>query len=171
MAKFDMMKGLFGLLPTPYTDDLEIHTEDLKRVANFCCESGQHGIVWPVMVGEFYFLGESERIPSLDDVLDEVNKHSRVKVKEIYVDGGASRNAFLMQFQADLLQIRLIRRDTDELTVMGAQYLGGLAVGLWTDVSELQALKCTTEVYEPQIDRETALRKLLLWREAVKKIL
>jgi dihydrodipicolinate synthase/N-acetylneuraminate lyase len=73
MGKFDMMKGLFGLLPTPYTDDLEIHTEDLKRVANFCCESGQHGIVWPVMVGEFYFLGESERIPSLDDVMDEVN--------------------------------------------------------------------------------------------------
>ncbi len=73
MSKFDIMKGLFGLLPTPYTDDLEIHTEDLKRVANFCCESGQHGIVWPVMVGEFYFLGEWERIPGLDAVLEEVN--------------------------------------------------------------------------------------------------
>ncbi len=73
MSKFDVMKGLFGLLPTPYTDDLEIHTEDLKRVANFCCESGQHGIVWPVMVGEFYYLGEWERIPSLDAVLEEVN--------------------------------------------------------------------------------------------------
>jgi dihydrodipicolinate synthase/N-acetylneuraminate lyase len=73
MAKFDIMKGLFGLLPTPYRDDLEIHTEDLKRVANFCCESGQHGIVWPVMVGEFYFLGESERVRNLDAVLEEVN--------------------------------------------------------------------------------------------------
>jgi len=73
MAEFDVMKGLFGLLPTPYTEDLEIHTEDLKRVANFCCESGQHGIVWPVMVGEYYFLGESERIRNLDAVLEEVN--------------------------------------------------------------------------------------------------
>jgi len=73
MSKFDIMKGLFGLLPTPYTEDLEIHTEDLKRVANFCCESGQHGIVWPVMVGEYYFLGESERIKNLDAVLEEVN--------------------------------------------------------------------------------------------------
>lgn len=73
MAKSDVMKGLFGLLPTPYTEDLEIHTEDLRRVANFCCESGQHGIVWPVMVGEFYFLGESERIRNLDAVLAEVN--------------------------------------------------------------------------------------------------
>lgn len=73
MTKFDVMKGLFGLLPTPYTDDLEIHTDDLKRVANFCCESGQHGIVWPVMVGEYYYLGESERIANLDAVLEEVN--------------------------------------------------------------------------------------------------
>jgi dihydrodipicolinate synthase/N-acetylneuraminate lyase len=70
MAKSDVMKGLFGLLPTPYTDDLEIHTADLKRVADFCCESGQHGIVWPVMVGEYYFLGESERIRNLDAVLE-----------------------------------------------------------------------------------------------------
>lgn len=70
MANF---KGLFGLLPTPYTDDLEIHTADLRRVANFCCESGQHGIVWPVMVGEYFYLGEEERIRNLDAVLEEVN--------------------------------------------------------------------------------------------------
>ena len=73
MARFDEMKGIFGLLPTPYRDDLEIHTADLKKVANFCCESGQHGIVWPVMVGEFWFLGEEERVRGLDTVLEEVN--------------------------------------------------------------------------------------------------
>ena len=73
MARFDDMKGIFGLLPTPYKDDLEIHTADLKKVANFCCESAQHGIVWPVMVGEFWFLGEEERMRGLDAVLDEVN--------------------------------------------------------------------------------------------------
>ena len=73
MARFDTMKGIFGLLPTPYREDLEIHTEDLRKVANFCCESGQHGIVWPVMVGEFWFLGEEERIAGLDAVLAEVN--------------------------------------------------------------------------------------------------
>ncbi len=73
MTKFTDMKGIFGLLPTPYHEDLEIHTEDLKKVANFCCESGQHGIVWPVMVGEFWFLGEQERVAALDAVLEEVN--------------------------------------------------------------------------------------------------
>ena len=73
MPMFEHMKGLFGLLPTPYTGDLEIHTGDLERVANFCCETGQHGVVWPVMVGEFYFVGESERIRNLDAVLEAVN--------------------------------------------------------------------------------------------------
>jgi len=73
MARFDHFRGLFGLLPTLYEDDLGIATADLRAVANFCCESGQHGIVWPVMVGEFYLLGEEERIRNLDAVLDEVN--------------------------------------------------------------------------------------------------
>ncbi|MBI4530747.1 MAG: dihydrodipicolinate synthase family protein [Candidatus Latescibacteria bacterium] len=72
-TRFDHMKGLFGLLPTPYREDLEVHTEDLRRAANFCCVSGQHGIVWPVMVGEFYFLGEAERVRNLGAVLEEVN--------------------------------------------------------------------------------------------------
>src|SRR3954447_804903 len=73
MARFDHLKGVFGLLPTPYTQDYAIHTADLRAAADFCCRSGQHGIVWPVMVGEFYFLGEEERIRHLDAVLEEVN--------------------------------------------------------------------------------------------------
>lgn len=73
MARFNHLKGVFGLLPTPYTEEYEIHTADLRRAADFCCRSGQHGIVWPVMVGEFYFLGEEERICGLDAVLEEVN--------------------------------------------------------------------------------------------------
>jgi 4-hydroxy-tetrahydrodipicolinate synthase len=73
MTRFDHLKGVFGLLPTPYTEDYEIHTADLRAAADFCCRSGQHGIVWPVMVGEFYFLGEEERIRNLDAVLEEVN--------------------------------------------------------------------------------------------------
>src|SRR5262245_35115724 len=73
MARFDHLKGVFGLLPTPYTVDYEIHTADLRAAADFCCASGQHGIVWPVMVGEYYFLGEEERIRNLDAVLETVN--------------------------------------------------------------------------------------------------
>lgn len=73
MARFNHLKGCFGLLPTPYRADYEIHIPDLRAAANFCCTSGQHGIVWPVMVGEFFFLGEEERLRGLDAVLEEVN--------------------------------------------------------------------------------------------------
>ena len=73
MARFDHLKGVFGLLPTPYQDDLEIHIPDLRAVADFCCRSGQHGIVWPVMVGEFYFLGEQERIRGLHEVMEAID--------------------------------------------------------------------------------------------------
>ncbi len=67
------LKGVFGLLPTPYDQDLEILTGDLRAAAEFCCATGQHGIVWPVMVGEFYFLGEEERLRHLDVILETVN--------------------------------------------------------------------------------------------------
>ena len=100
MARFDLMKGLFGLLPTPYTDDLEIHTKDLRAVADFCCRSGQHGIVWPVMVGEFYFLGEEERIRGLNEVMEEVDGRlplvfgcSGVSVPQVLIFARAAQKA------------------------------------------------------------------------------
>ena len=73
MARFEHLKGVFGLLPTPYQDNYEILTSDLQAAADFCCRSGQHGIVWPVMVGEFFFLGEEERLRNLDAVLETVD--------------------------------------------------------------------------------------------------
>ena len=73
MSRFNEMKGIFGLLPTPYDADGEVLERDLRAAADFCCQSGQHGIVWPVMVGEFYFLGENERIRHLETVMDEVD--------------------------------------------------------------------------------------------------
>lgn len=73
MARFDHLKGVFGLLPTPYDDNYEIHTPDLRAAAEFCCRTGQHGIVWPVMVGEFYSVGEEERLRNLDAILETVN--------------------------------------------------------------------------------------------------
>ncbi len=73
MPRFNHLKGIFGLLPTPYAEDFEIFTPDLRAAAEFCCQSGQHGIVWPVMVGEFHLLGEEERIRNLEAVLETVN--------------------------------------------------------------------------------------------------
>lgn len=73
MNRFDRLDGVFGLLPTPYDSDYEIHTTDLRSAADFCRRTGQHGIVWPVMVGEFYYIGEQERVQNLDAILETVN--------------------------------------------------------------------------------------------------
>src|SRR5919205_3315755 len=100
MTKFNHLKGVFGLLPTPYTADYEILTSDLRAAADFCCRTGQHGIVWPVMVGEFYYLGEEERIRNLDAVLEEVNGRlpvvfgcSGVSVPQVLLFARAARQA------------------------------------------------------------------------------
>ncbi|MBX0328585.1 dihydrodipicolinate synthase family protein [Oscillochloris sp. ZM17-4] len=100
MTRFPYMRGVFGLLPTPYREDYEIHTPDLRAAADFCCRSGQHGIVWPVMVGEFYFMGEEERIRNLDAVLEEVNGRlplifgcSGVSIQQVLLFARAARRA------------------------------------------------------------------------------
>lgn len=100
MARFDVMKGVFGLLPTPYTEDYEIDLPNLRSAADFCCKSGQHGIVWPVMVGQFQFLGEEERIRGLDAVMEEVNGRlpvvfgcSGVSVPQVLLFGRAAQKA------------------------------------------------------------------------------
>lgn len=72
-SRFDVLRGVFGLLPTPFQSNLEIDVKSLTAAADFCCNSGQHGIVWPVMVGEFHLLGEEERISNLDEILHTVN--------------------------------------------------------------------------------------------------
>lgn len=71
--RFEVLRGVFGLLPTPYQANLEIDVKSLAAAADFCCRSGQHGVVWPVMVGEFYLLGEQERIRNLDEILRVVD--------------------------------------------------------------------------------------------------
>ena len=73
MARFETLRGVFGLLPTPYRRDYEIATEALRATAEFCCASGQHGVVWPVMVGELYYLAEQEREKNLDAILETVD--------------------------------------------------------------------------------------------------
>jgi len=98
LARFDHLKGVFGLLPTPYSDQYEILTGELQAAADFCCRSGQHGIVWPVMVGEFFLLGEQERLRNLDAVLETVNGRlpvvfgcSGVSVQQVRLFGAAAR--------------------------------------------------------------------------------
>ncbi|MCI0920083.1 glycerol kinase GlpK [Sphingobacterium rhinopitheci] len=74
------------------------------------------------------------------DILKAMEIDSNSKIKELRVDGGATQNTFLMQFQSDLLKTKVIRPSVTETTALGAAFLAGLAVGFWKDIKELEEL-------------------------------
>ena len=91
---------------------------------------------------------------------------SGIKLKELNVDGGATANNFLMQFQADMLDVAVKRPQVIESTALGAAFLAGLAIGLWTK-EQLTALRSVERTFEPNM--EAAQRETLYegWRKAV----
>ena len=74
------------------------------------------------------------------DILKAMEADSKTKIKELRVDGGATQNQFLLQFQADILKSTVVKPKITETTAMGAAFLAGLAVGFWKDLEELQEL-------------------------------
>ncbi|MFD2555746.1 glycerol kinase GlpK [Sphingobacterium tabacisoli] len=82
------------------------------------------------------------------DILKAMEADSASRIKELRVDGGATQNSFLMQFQADILKTKVIRPSITETTAMGAAFLAGLAVGFWKDTKELQALWEEDRIFE-----------------------
>ncbi|MGM7697028.1 glycerol kinase GlpK [Microbacterium sp. A84] len=101
------------------------------------------------------------------EVLDAVVADTGVPLKELRVDGGMVGNATLMQFQADVLGVPVIRPAVIETTALGAAYAAGLAVGVWADLDELRAMWREDARWEPAIDEEERERRLARWRKAV----
>ena len=101
------------------------------------------------------------------DVLHAMEADSGVSLAALAVDGGASRNEFIMQFQADLLGIPVIQSDSVETTALGAAYLAGLAVGYWEDHEELESNRTDAKTFEPAGDPAEVERCLAGWHDAV----
>jgi glycerol kinase len=101
------------------------------------------------------------------DVLQVMEAESGIHLRELRVDGGAVRNNFLMQFQADLLGVTVTRPKVIETTAWGAAFLAGLAVGVWQDLSELEQLKGFGQSYEPGKDEAFREAASAGWRRAV----
>ena len=101
------------------------------------------------------------------DVLEAMNKDSGVKLSALKVDGGMVFNELLMQFQADILNVPVIRPKVAETTALGAAYAAGLAVGYWQDISELRANWDQDRTWFPDLEPER--RDLLYrgWKKAV----
>lgn len=90
-----------------------------------------------------------------------------VPLRELNVDGGASANGFLMQFQSDILRTPLIRPQNTEATALGAAFLAGLSAGFWRDAEELRGLPFASDRFEPRMDEERRARLLDGWARAV----
>ena len=101
------------------------------------------------------------------DLVVAMEADSGVKLSELNVDGGASKNDFLMQFQCDMLRTSLHRPKNAETTAVGAAYLAGLATGFWESTDQLRGLRTTDDVYEPQMDHTRHAELLEGWRRAV----
>ncbi|MGI9824566.1 glycerol kinase GlpK [Agromyces sp. Marseille-Q5079] len=103
------------------------------------------------------------------EVLDAVNADSGVNLTELKVDGGMIANNTLMQFQADILGVPVVRPVVAETTALGAAYAAGLAVGFWSDLDELRANWQEDSRWEPKMDPDERDRQLRLWKKAVTK--
>ncbi|WFR66185.1 glycerol kinase GlpK [Curtobacterium flaccumfaciens] len=103
------------------------------------------------------------------EVLDAVNADSGVDLSELKVDGGMTANNELMQFQADILDVPVVRPVVAETTALGAAYAAGLAVGFWANLDELRANWQEDKRWEPQLDAAERDRTLRLWKKAVTK--
>jgi len=101
------------------------------------------------------------------DLMDAMAADTGKRLKELRVDGGASRSAFLMQFQADLLQIPVVRPAVTETTALGAAYLAGLAVGYWKNIDELGQQWQVEKVFEPRMSRAQGDELRARWNTAV----
>jgi glycerol kinase len=103
------------------------------------------------------------------DVLSAMEADSGIEIKELRVDGGATVNDTLMQFQSDILRIPLVRPKILETTALGAAYLAGLAVGFWKNTDEIKSQWQVDKRFEPQMSEDEAQSLLHKWNKAVEK--
>jgi glycerol kinase len=103
------------------------------------------------------------------DVLEAMQKDALIRLTELRVDGGAARNDMLMQYQADMLGVPVLRPVVTETTALGAAYLAGLAVGFWSSQEEIAAQWKMQRRFEPAMDAAERDERLAQWRRAVER--
>ncbi|MDU1413333.1 MAG: glycerol kinase GlpK [Clostridium sp.] len=103
-------------------------------------------------------------------VIDAMSEDAGYKIQHLKVDGGASRNSLLMQFQADIINSDVTRPIISETTALGAAYLAGLAVGFWDSKEEISHRWFAGQTYNPRMDKETVDKLYKGWEKAVDRV-
>jgi glycerol kinase len=103
------------------------------------------------------------------DVLDAMRQDSGIRISSLRVDGGASVNNTLMQFQADILGVPVVRPQVSETTALGAAYLAGLGAGLWNSVEQLRGQWLQDRQFEPAMQKSQVETLRAGWRKALER--
>lgn len=103
------------------------------------------------------------------DVIEAMQEDAKIPLAHLRVDGGASANNFLMQFQADMLDTEVHRPRTLETTSLGAAYLAGLAVGYWKDLDEISEDFSIDRTFKPQMSQEKRTKNYKYWKKAIER--
>jgi glycerol kinase len=103
------------------------------------------------------------------DLLRAMERDLDITMTKMKVDGGASRDKFLMQFQADICSAAIIRPKVTETTALGAAYLSGITVGFWKDIKEIKSCEQSDFVFEPSIDTNRREKLVSGWHKAVER--
>ncbi len=105
------------------------------------------------------------------DVLKAMESDAGLPIKELRVDGGATVNDLMMQFQSDILGVQVLRPEIIETTALGAAYLAGLAVGYWSTVDEISSQWKVSGTFNPSMDEEQAKGLIKNWQRAVNAVI
>lgn len=105
------------------------------------------------------------------DLVAAMQRDADVKITNLNVDGGASANNFLMQFQADILDANVVRPMVTETTALGASYLAGLTIGYWKDIDDIRSNVEVDKVFVPHMDEHTRRDLIEGWQKAVRQTL
>jgi len=103
------------------------------------------------------------------DVFSAMEKDSLINLKDLEADGGASASEFLMQFQADILDVKIKLPRVKEATALGAAYLAGLATGFFKSLEEIKKLHSIEKIYKPKMDKNNRKKLYYEWQKAVSK--
>ena len=104
------------------------------------------------------------------DILKAMQADSGIDIKQLRVDGGASVNDMLMQFQSDVLNTETVRPEITETTALGAAYLAGLAVGYWDSMEEIEEIWKVEKEFQPTENQDDVKDGIKGWYKAVKAL-
>ena len=107
----------------------------------------------------------------IKDVVEDMNGEAGFGLKELRVDGGPTRDEFVMQFLSDILDVPVIRSKTEELSGTGAMYMGGLALSVWNTYEEIEAMREAEKSFESRMAPSERDKLYRGWRDAVGKVL